>query len=159
MKSRRVSMWSSRFSGPRAFRSTRRTATVTISAPEATWASSIASKLGYFPVPTMRRDRNSRPARMKGSPLMLTMVARAAGGPCLAPAHERHDLEPVAVVQAQRGVLGAGHDAQVVLDRHPRPVEGELAQHVGHRRAGRHPQRFPVHGNLDAPGLGHAAAI
>src|SRR5712692_4112771 len=78
MKSRRVSMWSSRFSGPRLFRSTRRTATVTISAPDASWASFMTWKLGYLPVPTMRRERNSRPARIRGSPLMLPMVARTA---------------------------------------------------------------------------------
>ncbi len=74
-------MWSSRFSGPRLFRSTRRTATVTISAPDASWASFMTWKLGYFPVPTMSRERNSRPARMNASPLMLPMVARADAGP------------------------------------------------------------------------------
>jgi hypothetical protein len=32
-------------------------------------------KLGYFPVPTMSRDRNSRPARINESPAMRSMVA------------------------------------------------------------------------------------
>src|SRR5712692_4208673 len=156
MNSRRVSMWSSRFSGPRLFRSTRRTVTGTSSAPDASWASFMTWKLGYLPVPTMRREWNSRPARIRGSPLMLPMVARtaASGGftPLAAP-HEGHDLEPVAMVQAQRGVLGAGNDAQVVLHRHPRPVQRELTQHVGDGRAGRDPQRLPVDGNLDPRGL------
>src|SRR3989442_4334245 len=131
MNSRRVSMWSSRFSGPRLFRSTRRTATVTISAPDASWASFMTWKLGYLPVPTMRRERNSRPARIRGSPLMLPMVARtaASGGftPLAAP-HEGHYLEPVAVVQTQPGVLVAVNDAHVVRHRHPRPVQRELAE-------------------------------
>src|SRR5438876_8452573 len=67
MKMRLVSMWSSRFSGPRALRSTRRTATVTMSAPEASWASRMTWRVGYLPVPTMRRERNSRPARINES--------------------------------------------------------------------------------------------
>src|SRR5260221_3399283 len=42
-------------------RLTRRTATVTISAPEASMASRMFSNDGYFPVPTIRRDLNSFP--------------------------------------------------------------------------------------------------
>ncbi len=43
-------------------KSIRRTATVTISHPDATTASRIVSKLSYFPVPVMSREPNSRPA-------------------------------------------------------------------------------------------------
>ena len=45
---------------------TRRTATVTISAPEASCAATITSGEGYLPVPTMRRERNVRPAIVRG---------------------------------------------------------------------------------------------
>ena len=47
-------------------RFTRRTATVTISAPDAAIARVIVSLSGYFPVPTMRRDWNARPPTVKG---------------------------------------------------------------------------------------------
>src|SRR6266403_928045 len=43
-------------------RFTRRTATVTISAPDAACARAISGKLRYFPVPTISRDANARPA-------------------------------------------------------------------------------------------------
>src|SRR5688572_20430206 len=58
----------SRMSGPPvASRSTRRSATVTISVPLASSASRIASPDENFPVPTMRRDANARPAMTRGS--------------------------------------------------------------------------------------------
>src|SRR6266700_7329486 len=56
------SIKSSSDSFERSVRLTRRTATVTMSAPEAAWARAISGKLRYFPVPTMRRERNARPA-------------------------------------------------------------------------------------------------
>ncbi len=52
----------------------RRTATVTISQPEATTASRIVSNESYFPVPVIRRERNSRPAMVR-----LSMSAPFAG--------------------------------------------------------------------------------
>src|SRR6266536_6676492 len=51
----------SRSDSPCPGRLTRRTATVTISAPEASMASRMFSKDAYFPVPTIRRDLNSLP--------------------------------------------------------------------------------------------------
>ena len=51
----------------RSVRFTRRTATVTISAPEASSASRIRGKVAYLPVPTIRRERNGRPPKTKGS--------------------------------------------------------------------------------------------
>src|SRR5687767_12415910 len=45
---------------------TRRTATVTMSAPEAACACAITACDEYFPVPTIRRDLNSRPAITNG---------------------------------------------------------------------------------------------
>src|SRR6267378_2488236 len=55
-------MKSSSDSFERSVRLTRRTATVTMSAPEAAWARPISWKLRYLPVPTISRDRNARPA-------------------------------------------------------------------------------------------------
>ena len=48
-------------------KSTRRRATVTISALEASRAAFKAAVAGNFPVPTMRRERKVRPAMIKGS--------------------------------------------------------------------------------------------
>src|SRR5947208_5900948 len=65
----------SRMSGPPlASRSTRRNATVTISVPLASNAARIASPLANFPVPTMRRDANARPAISS-----LPFIAPSAG--------------------------------------------------------------------------------
>src|SRR2546421_6826836 len=52
-------MWS-RIDSPLG-RLTRRTATVMISVPEASWASRITSIEAYLPVPTISRDVNSLP--------------------------------------------------------------------------------------------------
>src|ERR1035438_6287734 len=59
MKSSRDSMERSRL--------TRRTATVTISAPEASRAAWVSGPLRYLPVPTMRRDWKALPAMTRGS--------------------------------------------------------------------------------------------
>ena len=47
-------------SSPRSSRSMRRTATVTISQPDATTASRIVAKVSYLPVPVISREPNSR---------------------------------------------------------------------------------------------------
>ena len=62
---------------------TRRTATVTMSAPDAAWQSRITWCDGYFPVPTMSRDRKVRPAMTKGvsvTVLRQWLLARAPRG-------------------------------------------------------------------------------
>jgi len=46
---------------------TRRTATVTISAPDAATAAAFCSKSLYFPVPTISRERKVRPATVQVS--------------------------------------------------------------------------------------------
>ena len=53
--------------GPRSFTSTRRRATVMISAPEASIARSVVSMSVYFPVPTIKRLSKLRPAMTSGS--------------------------------------------------------------------------------------------
>src|SRR5262245_66461724 len=78
---------------------TRRTATVTISAPEASTARRVSSNERYFPVPTMRRERYSRPARTNGS-------VRPSDMPSPAPDEVDH-LDGVAVAQGGARVLGA----------------------------------------------------
>src|SRR3712207_2761618 len=67
------SRWSKKDSSRRSS-GTRRTASVTISAPEALCAAFISSKLRYLPVPTMRRDENGRPPTSNFSGEMETAV-------------------------------------------------------------------------------------
>src|SRR5918993_5596816 len=57
---------------------TRRTATVTISAPDASTAAAFSSKLLYFPVPTISREVKVRPATVQLSSVrnMLFTVQR-----------------------------------------------------------------------------------
>src|ERR1035438_8310881 len=57
----------------RSVRLTRRTATVTTSAPEAAWQRAISGKLLYLPVPTNRREWKVRPAmvRVSISPILI----------------------------------------------------------------------------------------
>src|SRR5499433_1848788 len=54
-------------------RLTRRTATVTMSAPEAACARAISSKLRYLPVPTISRDLNARPAMTSWSDMFVPL--------------------------------------------------------------------------------------
>jgi hypothetical protein len=46
---------------------TRRSATVTISVPEAASAAAMVAKSWYLPVPRMRRERKLRPATTSGA--------------------------------------------------------------------------------------------
>src|SRR6266542_5617836 len=74
-----VSMKSSRDSFERSEMFTRRTATVIMSAPEASCARTITAWEEYFPVPTMSRDENVLPAIVKVSTFisqLSTMVDR-----------------------------------------------------------------------------------
>ena len=73
---------------------TRRTATVTISAPEASWAAAIISGDGYLPVPTMRRDRNVRPAIVRGVS-MLTATDEVDDLYLVAPWRRRSSRRPL----------------------------------------------------------------
>src|SRR5262249_33377478 len=65
MKSSSDSLLRSRF--------TRRTATVTISAPLASIARAVSCPDLYFPVPTISLERNARPAMMRGSMTLFKM--------------------------------------------------------------------------------------
>src|SRR3990172_2797356 len=87
-------------------RLTRRSATATISPPDASCACFMISIVAYLPVPTISRDENSLPPRTRFVSLML------------AAPHRSYDFHPVALAQGGRRVRA--------LRRH-------LAVH-GHRR-------------------------
>src|SRR2546425_6222064 len=92
-------------------RSTRRTATVTISAPDASIARVIVSLSGYLPVPTMSRDWNVRPpmvrsvSRTRSSAVVIASPA----------ADEVHQLDRVAGPDAHVAQRRAPHDGAVVF--------------------------------------------
>src|SRR5688500_7615519 len=95
---------------------TRRIATVMISAPDASCASRITSIVEYLPVPTLSRDVNSLPRRMRFESVNIVTSLPAA--------HWPHDLHSVAFAQSGRGVLALRRDFTIQGDR------GELTLHA-----------------------------
>src|SRR5258708_39519300 len=93
---------------PRALKSWRRTATVTISTPLASWQRRITSNDGYLPVPTISREVNVCPAMVKGLSVMSTT------------SDERDDLDAISCAQLQLGLPRAANHLGVHLDRDPR---------------------------------------
>src|SRR5437660_12866517 len=93
-------------------RSTRRTATVTTAAPEASMARSISALERYVPVPTSRREWNTRPPMVRGMSF-TTSTAVVIGSPA---SHEMHQLDGVARGDAHVAQRGPAYDAAVVLD-------------------------------------------
>src|ERR1044071_126743 len=94
---------------------TRRTATVTISAPETSMASLVSAKFLYFPVPTMSRERYRVPAKVKKSSM-------------LASADKMNDFQRVAFIEARRGVNFSRDDASVQLDNDTRRTNLEFVE-------------------------------
>src|SRR4030095_9408335 len=93
---------------------TRRTATVTISAPEAAWACAMTPCDGYLPVPTINRDVNVRPARTSG-----VSVNR------LPSTDEVDDLYRIALANQDVGKRLALDDVQVVFHGDASWLDGE----------------------------------
>src|SRR4051812_23733350 len=118
---------------------TRRTATVTISAPDASTAAAFSSKLLYLPVPTISREAKVRPATVQVS------AATACGAFTSTTSNEMHDLEPVAVVRLDLRQGRASHDLQVALDGDFARVESDRLEHCGDAASGAHRPGFAVH--------------
>src|SRR4249919_2413869 len=97
---------------------TRRTATVTISAPDASTAAAFCSKSLYFPVPTISREVKVRPATVQLSVNVST------------PANEVDDFIGVAVLDHDLAEGRARHDLQVAFDRHPQRIEAHLGNQL-----------------------------
>src|SRR5438067_1240321 len=84
-----------------AFRSMRRTATVTMSVPERRWASAMTSLLGYLPVPTISVIRDfAADNRQDGSNVLDVLVG---------------DREVVPVEYCNIGVVPDFNGAEVIL--------------------------------------------
>src|SRR4029453_10957413 len=141
MVKRSSGKWSSRFSLPGSVMLTRRTATVMISAPAASVARRVSSNERYLPLPTMSRERYSRPATTKGSTLVM-MDSTASD--------ELDDLDGVAVAERGGRVIRARNDGAVHLDGDaPRP-ERERRDHTRRGGSVRELAGLGVHRHLHA---------
>src|SRR6266487_2853780 len=98
---------------------TRRTATVTTSAPDASMTFCVSTKSLYLPVPTHRRDRNSIPAIVNVSSFMSGLLPSP---------DETDDLEAVAVAEARRFKRAAVHDGQVQFHCHAIALNLSISQ-------------------------------
>src|SRR6187401_3393429 len=109
----------------------RRTATVTMSAPDASCARCMTAKDEYLPVPTMRRDANSRPAMTRGSAKGLGI---GDWGLVMATTHEIHNFHLVAVLNLRTVIVGALDDVHVVLHGHAAWIDVQLREQSGQRQ-------------------------
>src|SRR5689334_10641307 len=127
---------------------TRRTATVTMSAPEASCACAMIGCDEYLPVPTIRREANVRPAMTKG--VSVTGVLPASAYHSVDPRPSRDPIPPPRCGRKLPGVSAARVRARpcragapvdlcperprrpaaerrgAALERHPRAVLGGL---------------------------------
>jgi hypothetical protein len=117
---------------------TRRTATVTISAPAASTARRVSSNERYLPVPTISRERYSRPASVKGSTLVMDGSAAS---------DEMDHLDRVAVAQRGAQILRARNKSTNNVDA-MRRAPARAPSPVGHRRTVRQRARLVVHRHL-----------
>src|SRR5690242_4140670 len=115
---------------------TRRTATVTMSAPDASCARRITVKDEYFPVPTMSRDRNSRPA--------ITRVSSIVGSRALSATDEVHDLHLIPVANLGRVVLCALDDVEIMFHGDAARVDAEMLEQRAERQRSRHVDAIAV---------------
>ena len=106
----------------RSLRSTRRSATVTISAPEASMARSVSATSLYLPVPTIRRLSKLRPAMTSGSCMAGECTARTRGRPTAAPASVQP--EPLARVRRARSRRARASPRRVASHPGPRGRAG-----------------------------------
>src|SRR6185503_2898903 len=117
---------------------TRRTATVTISAPAASVARRVSSNERYFPEPVISRDWYDLPASTNGSSSAI----------CSPAADEMDDLDRVAVVEHRVGVGRSGDDLAIHLDGDAARAESQRRHQVRHRGAGGKRLRLVVHDHL-----------
>src|SRR2546425_5018511 len=118
-------------------RLTRRRATVTIWAPEASWACFMTSIDAYLPVPTIRRDENSLPPMTRFVSLMA-----------LSPTHRSDDLALVPFPELHRRILAFGRPLAVDRDGREPAVDTEDVEETVHRDARLHHHRIAVDHDL-----------
>src|SRR4051812_21611867 len=102
---------------------TRRTATVTMSAPEAACACAMTACDGYLPVPTIRRDVKVRFAIVNGTSLMA-----------MAATHKIYDLDTVAIADQRCDECMTLENHEIMLDRDASRVDLEPLEQLLHRQ-------------------------
>src|SRR5881296_3303986 len=117
---------------------TRRTATVTTSAPDASMAFWVSTKSLYLPVPTQSRERNSMPAIVNRSSFMT----------CVLPAtDEPDDFHAVAVGQRCSRERLPVHDLEVPLHGDSFGWNAQIGQERCDRLPIRHLTRLSIQGD------------
>src|SRR5262245_15911289 len=127
---------------------TRRTATVTISAPDASMAARVSAKSRYLPVPTIRRERYALPPSCR----------RSSATPS-ASADELHDFDHVALAQSAALVVVARQDVEVDLDRDAARAQSKLADQLRDRHAVAHVPRLAVQHDVHAQDINAATFL
>src|SRR2546423_5051178 len=129
-------------------RSTRRTATVTTSAAAASIASIICAFEAYLPVPTISRERNSRPAIVNGcGSVIVAEEIRSACATTSASAHEVDDLQRIVSCELyHRQGRAVAQNGSVALDDDSARVEVERGEKISDRESDRHATLGAVHG-------------
>ncbi len=112
---------------------TRRTATVTISAPDASTAAAFSSKLLYLPVPTISRDVNVRPATVQLS-ARISCCAVTQPPPTKCTISNQSPSSTQTSRKVERGTI-----CEVALDRDPAGIEPKLVQHLDDADSAGHP--------------------
>src|SRR2546430_7187330 len=135
-------------------RSTRRTATVTTSAPDTSMASIICAFDAYLPVPTIRRERNSRPAIANGcGSVIVAGEIRSACAMLSASAHEVDDLELVVRCKLHHGEGRAvTQNGSVALDDDCPRVELQRREEISDCPSGANPPFCAVDRDNDLSG-------
>src|SRR3989339_59731 len=118
-------------------RSTRRSATVTISQPEAARDSFMTSGEENFPVPPNSRERNFLPAMVNIS---------------TAP-HKPYQFKDRAILQCMAPIFFLGQNLPVTLNHHRKGIKAKLVEIISHPSAGWHLPCFAVAENLHLPNL------
>src|SRR3989442_744588 len=133
-------MWS-RIDSPLPGRLTRRSATVTISAPDSSWACRMTSSDPYFPVPTIRRDENSLPPITSDVSMAILLSPRTA-------THRPNHLDAVPILEPDGLELVAARDLAVHGDGGELALHAEGDEEAVDAEAVRHLHRLAVHRDL-----------
>src|SRR5437773_10775000 len=144
----------SRMESPLPGRLTRRTAMVTISAPDSSCAWRMISLLAYLPVPTISREVKSLPPSTRFvscisiTSCQISWLGSRRRSPRTAATHGPNDFDAVAVAQRHRGVRGLRRD--LAVDGHRRVLA--LHRQMGEQRFDAEPignlHLAPVHRDL-----------
>src|SRR5262245_21338657 len=136
---------------------TRRTATVIISAPEASWARTMTDGDEYLPVPTIRREENVRSAMIRLSvgivPCLifssqLSALSSQPLGLCpSAASYEVDDLHFVACADRRDVERRAFDDDEIMLDGDTPRIDVELIQQLRDGQRSRGFERFAIQGD------------